>query len=62
LKSIGFYSDWKSSNYELSIALTNDVMNAIDKNYITKYEMTNRYGFQVDRFAITEQDKNVFKD
>ena len=60
IDKIGFYNDWQAGHYgPFSIDLAQAIALAIQKGHIKRIQVTNVYGFQVDRFAVTEKGKAV---
>jgi len=63
LRNVGFYDDWKASNFgPFSAKLANDIDTTIKNEFIKKHMITNAYDFKVDRFAVTEQGKKILDE
>ncbi len=62
LRSVGFYDDWKASNFgPFSAGLAGDIREALGRSQITRHTITNSYGFRVDRFAVTGHGRKIFE-
>ena len=63
LRNVGFYDDWKASNFgPFSAKLANDIDTAIKHEFVKNHTVTNPYNFKVDRFAVTKQGKKIFDE
>ena len=62
INKIGFYDDWDASHYgPFSASLAQDVRLAVKDDLVSTQAVINKYGFYVDRFAVTEKGKRKFK-
>lgn len=60
LRNYNFYDDWSASDYgPFSKKFAIDINSAINNGLIDKHHVKNRYDFDVHRFAVTQQGKNI---
>jgi uncharacterized protein YwgA len=59
----GFYRDWMPSKYgPFSPNLAEDLRIFVDSNLVGKYKVKNEFGYPVDRFALTDQGRQILKE
>jgi len=60
LKKIGFYDDWEASDYgPFSKQLASDLDTNVRKGLIGRYKLKNRYDYDVERFSVLGEGKNI---
>lgn len=63
LKKLGFYDDWEASDFgPFSKQLASDLDTNVKNGLIGRYKLKNRYDFDVERFSVLGEGKNIVDD